>query len=130
MEKNQESCKILICEDILFERNILKGILEKANYKNILESESGPEAVKAYEKNVPDVVLLDIGMSQMSGLDTLAQLKMIDKNACVIMLSSLSQQEQVIEALQAGAVDFIMKPFRADRVLETIAKSGQQKVFG
>ena len=123
MEKNQENSKILICEDLPFERNILKGILEKANYKNIIESKSGPEAVEAYEKNAPDVVLLDIGMSQMSGLDTLAQLKKIDKNACVIMLSTLSQQEQVIAALQAGAVDFIMKPFRADHVLEAIAKS-------
>jgi len=129
MENNQENGKILICGTISSERDMLKSILEKANYINIFESESGPEAVEAYKSNVPDVVFVDIEMSQMSGLDTLVHLKMIDKNACVIMMSTLSQQEQVIEALQAGAADFIMKPFRENDVLETIAKRCQRKVL-
>ena len=122
MEKNQDGSKILICDHLLNERNILKGILEKANYKIILEAKSGLEALKSCEENAPDMVLLDIEMPQMGGLEALVRIKMIDKNIRVIMLSTLLQQEQVIDALQAGAVDFIMKPFQAEHVLETIAK--------
>lgn len=123
MEKDQKNVKILICQDLLNERNMLKSILEKANYKMILEAESGLEALKSCEKDEPDMVLLDLEMPQMDGLETLIQIKGIDKNICVIMLSTLSQQEQVIDALQAGAVDFIMKPFQPECVLETVEKN-------
>ena len=123
MAKIQKNGKILICEDLLNERNILKGILEKANYNIILEAESGLEALKSCEKDAPDMVLLDLEMPQMDGLETLIRIKEIDKNIRVIMLSNLSQQEQVIDALQAGALDFIMKPFQEEHVLETIEKN-------
>lgn len=112
---------ILIADDAMFMRNILKGILIKEGYE-IIEAGDGLQAVEKYKKMKPDMVTLDITMPNMDGLAALKEIKAFDPNATVIMCSAMGQQAMVIEAIQYGAKDFIVKPFQPERVLDSISK--------
>ena len=101
--------KVMICDDAAFMRMMIKDILTKNGY------EKYPEAK-------PDLVLMDITMPDMDGIQALKKIKEIDANANVIMCSAMGQQAMVIEAIQSGAKDFIVKPFQAERVLEAVKK--------
>ncbi len=113
---------ILICDDAAFMRMLIKDILTKNGYNVVGEAENGKIAVDKYAELSPDLVLLDITMPEMDGIGALKAIKAKDANASVIMCSAMGQQAMVIEAIQSGAKDFIVKPFQAERVLEAVKK--------
>ena len=113
---------ILICDDAAFMRMMIKDILTKNGYEIAGEAENGQKAVEKYNETKTDLVLMDITMPEMDGIQALKKIKEGDPNACVIMCSAMGQQAMVIEAIQSGAKDFIVKPFQAERVLEAVKK--------
>ena len=113
---------ILICGDAAFMRMRSKDILTKNGYNIAGEAENGAKAVEKYNELKPDLVLMDITMPEMDGIQALKKIKETDPNASVIMCSAMGQQAMVIESIQSGAKDFIVKPFQADRVLEAVQK--------
>ena len=113
---------ILICDDAAFMRMMIKDILTKNGYNVAGEAENGLRAIEKYKEVNPDLVLMDITMPEMDGIQALKEIKKIDAGATVIMCSAMGQQAMVIESIQAGAKDFIVKPFQAERVLEAVKK--------
>ena len=113
---------ILICDDAAFMRMMIKDILTKNGYNVAGEAENGAKAVEKYNELKPDLVLMDITMPEMDGIQALKKIKETDPSALVIMCSAMGQQAMVIESIQAGAKDFIVKPFQADRVIEAVKK--------
>ena len=113
---------ILICDDAAFMRMMIKDILSKNGYNVAGEAENGAKAVEKYKEVNPDLVLMDITMPEMDGIQALKAIKAADAGAKVIMCSAMGQQAMVIEAIQSGARDFIVKPFQADRVIEAVKK--------
>lgn len=113
---------ILICDDAAFMRMMIKDILTKNGYNIAGEAENGAKAVEKYNELKPDLVLMDITMPEMYGIEALKKIKAGDPNAMVIMCSAMGQQAMVIESIQSGAKDFIVKPFQADRVIEAVKK--------
>lgn len=113
---------VLICDDAAFMRMMIKDILSKNGYTVAGEAENGAKAVEKYAEVKPDLVLMDITMPEMDGIQALKKIKASDAGAQVIMCSAMGQQAMVIESIQAGAKDFIVKPFQADRVLEAVKK--------
>ncbi len=113
---------ILICDDAAFMRMMIKDILTKNGYNIAGEAENGIVAVEKYNEVKPDLVLMDITMPEMDGIQALKKIRANDPNAIVIMCSAMGQQAMVIEAIQSGAKDFIVKPFQAERVLEAVKK--------
>ena len=113
---------ILICDDAAFMRMMIKDILTKNGYNVAGEAENGVKAVEKYNELKPDLVLMDITMPEMYGIQALKKIKEADSSALVIMCSAMGQQAMVIESIQAGAKDFIVKPFQADRVIEAVKK--------
>ena len=114
---------ILISDDAAFMRMMIKDILTKNGYNVVGEAENGARAVEKYNELKPDLVLMDITMPEMDGIQALKKIKENDPSALVIMCSAMGQQAMVIESIQAGAKDFIVKPFQADRVLEAVKKA-------
>lgn len=115
--------KVLIVDDAVFMRMMVKDILEKNGFEVVAEAENGAVAVEQYKATSPDVVTMDITMPEMNGIEALQAIKGIDPNAKVIMCSAMGQQAMVMDAIKAGAVDFIVKPFNAERVMEAIGKA-------
>ena len=113
---------ILICDDAAFMRMMIKDILTKNGYNVAGEAENGMKAVEKFKEVNPDLVLMDITMPEMDGIQALKEIKKLDGGAKVIMCSAMGQQAMVIEAIQSGAKDFIVNPFQADRVLEAVKK--------
>ena len=112
--------RILIVDDAAFMRMMLKNILVKAGFEVCGEAENGAEALDKYKELHPDLVTLDITMPKRDGLEALKDIRAHDAKAKVIMCSAMGQQAMVIEAIQKGAKDFIVKPFQVDRVLESV----------
>ncbi len=113
---------ILICDDAAFMRMMIKDILTKNGYNVAGEAENGLKAVEKYKELNPDLVLMDITMPEMDAIQALKEIKKLDGGALVIMCSAMGQQAMVIESIQAGAKDFIVKPFQAERVIEAVKK--------
>ena len=113
---------VLICDDAAFMRMMIKDILTKNGYNIAGEAENGLKAVEKYAEVKPDLTLMDITMPEMDGIQALKKIKESDPNATVIMCSAMGQQAMVIESIQAGARDFIVKPFQPDRVIEAVKK--------
>ena len=120
--KQTRKKRILIVDDSEMNREILSGMLE--NEYDIVEAEDGKKAIAIMEEGRYSfsIVLLDITMPELDGIGALKKIKEADSNALVIMCSAMGQQAMVIESIQAGAKDFIVKPFQADRVLEAVKK--------
>ena len=116
------SKKVLIVDDAAFMRMMIKDILNKNGYEVAGEAENGLKALEKYKELTPDLVLMDITMPEMNGIDAVKNIKAIDPGAKIVMCSEMGQQAMVIESIQAGAKDFIVKPFQADRVLEAVRK--------
>jgi len=116
---------ILIADDLSFMRMFQKEILQERGYTVVGEAADGHEAVEKYRVLRPDIVLLDITMPNMNGLEAMRSIFAADPAARVIMCSALGQQNLVMEALKAGAKDFIVKPFKAERMLSAIEKALQ-----
>lgn len=115
--------RILIVDDAAFMRMMIKDILTKNGFEVVGEAVDGAQAVEKYKETSPDLVTMDITMPEMDGITALKEIKKFDPNAKIVMCSAMGQQAMVIDAIQAGAKDFIVKPFQADRVLEAIKKT-------
>ena len=114
--------KILIVDDAAFMRMMIKDILTKNGYEVVGEAANGIQAVELYKAHNPDLVTMDITMPEMDGIEAVKQIKAVNPGAKVIMCSAMGQQSLVMDAIKAGASDFIVKPFQADRVLEAVKK--------
>ncbi|MDT2815850.1 response regulator [Vagococcus carniphilus] len=114
--------KVLIVDDAVFMRMKLKDILEKNGYEVVDEAQNGLEAIEKYKATQPDLVTMDITMPEMDGVEALKEIKAFDAGAKVLMCSAMGQQSMVMDAIRAGAVDFIVKPFDSDRVIKALDK--------
>lgn len=114
---------VLIADDAAFMRMMIKNILTEAGYDIVGEAENGAVAVAKYAELKPDLTTMDITMPEMDGLTALKEIRTADPAARVVMCSAMGQQSMVIESIQAGARDFIVKPFQPDRVLEAVQKA-------
>jgi two-component system chemotaxis response regulator CheY len=113
--------KILVVDDASFMRMRMTKLLTDNGFE-VDEAENGADAVSKYQNDKPDLVLMDITMPIMDGIEALKKIKESDANANVIMCSAIGQQAMVIEALKAGAKDFIVKPFQPDRIMESVKR--------
>lgn len=114
---------VLIADDAAFMRMQIKDKLESEGLEVIAEAENGEEAVRKYNSEKPDLVTMDITMPEMDGLEATKEIiNNIDSEANIIMVSAMGQQKMVIEAIETGAEDFIVKPFDDDRITEAINK--------
>ncbi len=114
--------RVLIADDALFMRNMLRDIFVKAGFEIVGEATNGVEAVERYRELRPDLMTMDIVMPLKSGIEALQQITAEDAGARVIMCSALGQESLVLEAVQAGAADFIVKPFKEERVLDVVRR--------
>jgi two-component system chemotaxis response regulator CheY len=117
--------RVLVCDDAIFMRTMISDILSGAGYDVVGEAETGLQAIERYKELKPDLVTMDIVMPDMGGIDAVREIVKGDPNAKVLMCSAMGQQALVIEAIQAGAKDFVVKPFQPSRVLEAV-----QRVLG
>ena len=115
--------RILIVDDAAFMRMMIKEILTKNGFDVVGEASDGAEAIEKFKELKPDLVTMDITMPEMDGISALKEIKKSDPSSRIIMCSAMGQQAMVIDAIQAGAKDFIVKPFQADRVIEAIQKA-------
>ena len=115
--------RILIVDDAAFMRMMIKDILTKHGFLIVGEAENGLLAVEKYKELKPDLVTMDITMPEMDGIAAVKEIRRNDPYARIIMCSAMGQQPMVIDAIQAGARDFIVKPFQPDRVLEAVTKA-------
>jgi len=113
--------KILIVDDASFMRMMIKDALQKNGYDDLHEAADGVQAVEKYDEIKPDIVFMDITMPNMDGLEALKTIKGKDPNAIVVMCSAMGQESMVIEAIKTGARDFIVKPFKPDRIMKTLS---------
>jgi len=116
------SKKVLIVDDAAFMRMMIKDILSKNGYEVVGEAENGARAIEKYKDLNPDLIIMDITMPEMDGILAVKEIKKSTPDVKIIMCSAMGQQAMVIEAIQAGAKDFIVKPFQAERVLEAVKK--------
>ncbi len=114
--------KILLVDDAAFMRMMLKTTLSQAGYTDLIEAEDGVKAVEAYSASKPDMVFMDITMPNKDGLETLKEIKAMDPGATVVMCSAMGQESMVMESIKSGAKDFIVKPFKPERILSTVKK--------
>lgn len=112
--------KILLVDDAAFMRMMVKDTLTKNGYTDLYEAADGVQAVEKYNEIHPDLVIMDITMPNMDGLEALKAIKGADPGASVVMCSAMGQEAMVIEAIKSGAKDFIVKPFKPDRILKTV----------
>ena len=112
--------KTLLVDDAAFMRKGIKDALSKAGYSDLHEAVDGADAVEKYNSLKPDLVLMDITMPNMDGLEALKAIRAADGNANVVMCSAMGQETMVIDAIRSGAKDFIVKPFKPERVLKTV----------
>ena len=115
--------RILLADDLSFMRMVQKEILEEKGYEVVAEASDGLEAIEKYRAMKPDIVILDITMPNMNGLDAMHKIFEGDKGAKIIMCSALGQQQLIVEAIKSGVKDFIVKPFKPERMLSAIEKA-------
>jgi len=114
--------KVLFCDDSSFMRTILKGIILRDPFVLAGEASNGREAVELYRQLRPDLVTMDIVMPEKDGIEAVKEIRTLDPSAKIVMVSAMGQQSMVIEAIQAGARDFIIKPFQPPRVQEALKR--------
>lgn len=112
--------KILLVDDAAFMRKMIKDTLSKAGYTELFEAVDGADAVAKYSEVKPDLVIMDITMPNMDGLEALKAIRGNDGNANIVMCSAMGQESMVMDAVRSGAKDFIVKPFKPDRILKTV----------
>ena len=114
--------RVMIVDDALFMRNMLKDIFGRAGYDVVAEAENGEMALELYQQTKPDLVTMDIVMPKKSGIEALQDIMAENPEACVVMVSALGQDALVLDAVESGAKDFIVKPFNEDKVLEIVKR--------
>jgi two-component system chemotaxis response regulator CheY len=115
--------KVMLVDDASFMRMMLKNILVGSGYEVVGEAENGAKAVEQYKSLKPDLVMMDIIMPEMGGIDAVREIMKVNPSAKILMCSSMGQQSLVVEAIQAGAKDFIVKPFQPSNVLDAVKKA-------
>lgn len=115
--------RVLIIDDAQFMRMMLKNILTQNGHEVVGEAANGKEGIAKYQELKPEIVTLDITMPEMDGVTALKEIKAIDGSAKVIMCSAMGQQAMVVDAIKAGALDFVVKPFQPERVMEALNKA-------
>lgn len=115
--------KILIVDDAQFMRHLLKKVLVEAGFEVVGEATNGEEAVALYQTLKPDLVTLDVVMPKMNGLEALHQIREFDGDAKVVMVSAIDQRDNLLDAIRAGALDYIVKPFDAQRVSAAVHRA-------
>ena len=115
--------RVMLVDDASFMRMMLKNILVGSGYEVVGEAENGAKAVEQYKALKPDLVIMDIIMPEMGGIDAVREIVKVNPSAKILMCSSMGQQSLVVEAIQAGAKDFIVKPFQPSNVLEAVKKA-------
>lgn len=115
--------RILIVDDAAFMRMMIKDILGKNGFEVVGEAENGAVGVEKWKELRPDLTTMDITMPEMDGINAVRAIRQVDASARIVMCSAMGQQAMVIDAIQAGAKDFIVKPFQPDRVLEAVRKA-------
>lgn len=113
--------KILLVDDAAFMRKMIKDTLIKNGYTEVFEAVDGADAVEKFGEIGPDLVVMDITMPNMDGLEALKAIRAKDSSANVVMCSAMGQESMVMDAVRSGAKDFIVKPFKPDRVLKTVS---------
>jgi two-component system chemotaxis response regulator CheY len=113
---------VLVCDDAIFMRTMISDILTQAGFEVVGEAESGTQAVEKYHALKPDLVTMDIVMPDMGGIEAVRAICKTDPDAKILMCSAMGQQALVVEAIQAGAKDFVVKPFQPSRVLEAVQR--------
>jgi two-component system chemotaxis response regulator CheY len=113
---------VLVCDDAIFMRTMISDILTQAGFNIVGEAETGREAVEKYKQLKPDLVTMDIVMPDMGGIEAVREICRTDPGAKILMCSAMGQQALVVEAVQAGAKDFVVKPFQPSRVLEAVQR--------
>ena len=113
---------IMIVDDALFSREMLKTILQKAGYTISSEAENGLDALKKYKEPFPDLITMDIIMPQMDGITAVQQIRKQNPKAKIVMISSIGSEKKVMQALKAGATNFILKPFEPEQIIKIIEK--------
>jgi two-component system, chemotaxis family, chemotaxis protein CheY len=113
---------VLVCDDAIFMRTMISDILSQAGFEVVGEAESGIQAVAKYRERKPDLVTMDIVMPDMGGIEAVREICKADPEAKILMCSAMGQQALVVEAIQAGAKDFVVKPFQPSRVLEAVQR--------
>ena len=113
---------VLVCDDAIFMRTMITDILTQAGYDVIGEAETGAQAVEKYRQLKPDLVTMDIVMPDMGGIEAVREICKVNPEAKILMCSAMGQQALVVEAIQAGAKDFVVKPFQPSRVLEAVQR--------
>lgn len=119
--------RVLVADDTAFMRMTLRNVLERNGYEVVAEAANGAEAVELYRRHRPDLVTMDITMPEMDGITAIREIMKIDPQARIIVCSALGQKTMVIEALTAGAKDYLVKPFQPERVLEALEKLQAQR---
>lgn len=114
--------RVLVIDDTTFMRIFLKSILVKGGHVVVGEADDGVKTVEQYKVLNPDIVTMDITMPNMNGIDAVKQIMSYDPSAKIVMCSAMGQQEMVMDAIKAGAKDFVVKPFQEDRVLNALSK--------
>lgn len=114
--------RVLIVDDAIFMRRMIADILKKEGFEIVGEAGTGAQAVEKYRELQPDLVTMDIIMPDMSGIDAVREIIKEFANAKILMVSAMGQQSLVVEAIQAGAKDFVVKPFQPSRVLESVKR--------
>jgi two-component system chemotaxis response regulator CheY len=111
---------VLVCDDAIFMRTMISDILSQAGYEIVGEAESGVQAIERYKQLKPDLVTMDIVMPDLGGIEAVREIVKFDPAARILMCSAMGQQALVVEAIQAGARDFVVKPFQPSRVIEAV----------
>jgi len=114
--------KVLIADDAMFMRNMIKDVFNGGDFQVVGEAANGVEAVEKYKQLRPDITTMDIVMPLKSGIEAVREIVRLDREAKIIMCSALGQESLVMEAIEAGARDYIVKPFKPEKVLEVVKK--------
>ena len=117
------TARLMVVDDTLFMRRMLRDLLTRHGYEVVSEARNGREALENYQQIRPDLVIMDITMPEMDGISAVSAIIQVDPAACIVMCSALGQDGPVMEALQAGARDFVLKPFLPEKVLEAVQRN-------
>ncbi len=121
------SRSVLICDDAIFMRMVIGQVMTQAGFEIIGEAEDGLQAVDKYQELRPDVVTMDLLMPEMTGIDALREIIKYDSDACIVMCSSIGQEALITEAMEAGAMSWVVKPFRPPQLLDAIESALQSR---
>lgn len=118
---------VLVVDDAVFMRMKLREILENNGFTVVAEAQNGVEAIEKYKTKKTDLIMMDIIMPEMDGIEAIKRIKMIDSEANIIVCSAMGQRSIVMEAIHEGAIDFVVKPFDDERIIQALKKSNDKR---